>query len=225
MKRFLLTVLIVLLVLGGVVLFFAYSGVIDPAATRAHYPGVQWFLETARHSGISDRTEDLTVPDLSSQALFETGLAHYHGMCITCHGAPGIERSEVGRGLNPSPPDLATAGFGEDEAAESFWTIKHGIRMSGMPAFGITHSDEEIWGLVAVQKRLAELTPEEYAHLVENVEHHHGEDGHHGGGEEGSHAEAGPETGGESEVSGTPEDSGGHEDHDHGSEGHGDHHH
>lgn len=206
MKRFLLTLLIVLLVLGGVILFFAYSGVIDPAASRAHYPGVQWFLESARESGIASRTEDLSIPDLSSEALFENGLAHYHEMCVTCHGAPGIERSEVGRGLNPSPPDLATASFGEHEAAESFWTIKHGLRMSGMPAFGETHSDEEIWGLVAVQKRLADLTPREYARLVENVDHAHGDGGHHG---EGSDAE----------TSETTESSDGHEGHDHGEGG------
>lgn len=159
-------------------LFVAYSGIVDPSATRDHYPGVQWFLESVRHHGIESRTDDLTVPDLSSQSLFESGLAHYHEMCVTCHGAPGVERSEIGHGLNPSPPDLAAATFDDHEAAEAFWIVKHGIRMTGMPAFGSTHSDEEIWGLVAVQKRLAELTPEDYARLTQNVEHHHGDGGH-----------------------------------------------
>lgn len=182
MKKIVLTVLILLLAAVAAVMGFVYSGTAEVAATKPHSTVVEWFLVTTREHAIERRIADLEVPDLSNESLFATGLAHYHEMCVTCHGAPGIERSEIGRGLNPPPPDLATATLTDEEAAESFWIIQHGLRMTGMPAFGPTHSDEEIWGLVAVQKRLADLTPQDYARQVEELgDHDHGD---HAQGEE-----------------------------------------
>ena len=44
---------------------------------------------------------------------------------------------------------------------ELFWIVQNGIRMTGMPAFGPTHKDEEIWKIVAFLRHLPALTPEE----------------------------------------------------------------
>ena len=64
-------------------------------------------------------------------------------MCVVCHGAPGKEPSYIRQGLRPEPPNLAESSkrWG---GAELFWIIKNGIKMTGMPAFGPTHQDEEI---------------------------------------------------------------------------------
>lgn len=206
MKKILLTVLVVFLALVAGVVGFAYSGIADVAATSPHSTVVEWFLAQTRERAIERRVADVEVPDLSSEALFETGLAHYHEMCVTCHGAPGVERSEIGRGLNPPPPDLATATLTDEEAAESFWIIRHGLRMTGMPAFGPTHSDEEIWGLVAVQKRLADLTPEQYARRVEQLEPHDHGDPAHGAAENSAQGGAGEETPGHAHEDGHEHD-------------------
>ena len=78
-------------------------------------------------------------------------------------------------GLYPAPPNLTLANtehegheHGDDvEAArENFWVIKHGIKASGMPAWGKTHDDERIWAMVAFIKRLPTLTPEQYQILT-----------------------------------------------------------
>ena len=74
-------------------------------------------------------------------------------MCEECHGAPGVERSEMGKGLYPRGPKLLWAAK-EDSPSELFWITKNGIKMTGMPAFGPTHSDEEIWAIVAFVKKL-----------------------------------------------------------------------
>jgi hypothetical protein len=58
--------------------------------------------------------------------------------------------------------------------------IKHGIRMTGMPAWGPTHSDAQLWDLVAFLARLPELTAEDYRRLAEgSADDGHGHD--HGG--------------------------------------------
>jgi len=77
-------------------------------------------------------------------------------------------------GLYPVPPNL-TAGLDEHEHADDdkqslarrqFWIIKHGIKASGMPAWGKTHDDQRIWAMVAFLQRLPELTEEQYQILT-----------------------------------------------------------
>jgi mono/diheme cytochrome c family protein len=61
---------------------------------------------------------------------------------------------------------------------ELFWTIRQGVRMTGMPAFAPTHSDEEIWKIVTFIRHLPHLTPEEKEKLrsvTEEEAHHHEE--------------------------------------------------
>jgi mono/diheme cytochrome c family protein len=56
---------------------------------------------------------------------------------------------------------------GEWSDAELFWIVKNGIKMTGMPAFGPTHGDEDLWAIVAIMKELPELSEEAYAERVE----------------------------------------------------------
>jgi mono/diheme cytochrome c family protein len=86
-------------------------------------------------------------------------------MCVTCHGAPGVDASEAGEGLNPAAPDLSTGKVQKRSDGELFWLVQGGIRMTGMPAFGPTHNDEEIWKIVAFVRRLPALSPEEQQEL------------------------------------------------------------
>jgi mono/diheme cytochrome c family protein len=91
-----------------------------------------------------------------------------------------VAATEVAKGLNPPAPSL---GSEEDDTpdGELFWVTKHGIRLTAMPAFGSTHTDEEIWKIVAFMRHLPELTAEEKDSLREAPEtegHHHGERRH-----------------------------------------------
>ena len=153
-----------LLLLGLALAAFVWSGVYDVAANRPD----DWLdrvAEALADRSIHRRAEEIQAPDLSDPALARTGVVHYEAMCVTCHGAPGVKASEIGIGLSPPPPDLAEEGE-EEGAGELFWVIRNGIRMTGMPAFGVTHGDEEIWAIVALLKRLPEMSPAEYQALV-----------------------------------------------------------
>jgi mono/diheme cytochrome c family protein len=81
-----------------------------------------------------------------------------------------VEPSVIGEGLNPRPPDLGGAGLSRQEAARAFWVIQHGLRMTGMPAFGPTHDDDELWAIVAFLDRLGRISPEEYARAIAHQE-------------------------------------------------------
>ncbi len=124
------------------------------------------------------------VPNLDDPQMLASGGADYNEMCSGCHMKPGREQSEIRQGLYPQPPNLARGGddHGDDkrEDAERFWIIKHGIKASAMPAWGLTHDDARIWAMVAFIRRLPELTPDQYQILTAreegaSEEHEHGD--------------------------------------------------
>ena len=154
-----LATLVLLAVVG---LAFVYSGIYDVAATADHVAPVRWLLHTTMERSVAVRLDEVPEPPVFDSSMVSHGFEHYRSMCVTCHGAPGVDRGELGRGMIPSPPLLADEA-GEDEPRELFWITKHGIKMAGMPAFGPTHSDEEIWGIVAFLEEMAHMSPSEYA--------------------------------------------------------------
>ena len=111
------------------------------------------------------RAPKATSPLRLDPEVLRGGLAHYKGMCVSCHGAPGVDASEAGEGLNPPATDLSLGRVQERTDGELFWIVQGGIRMTGMPAFGPTHKDEEIWKIVAFVRRLPALSPEESREL------------------------------------------------------------
>jgi mono/diheme cytochrome c family protein len=73
-------------------------------------------------------------------------------MCTSCHLAPGLAQTELRQGLYPQPPDLSKHGV--HDPAEAFWVIKHGVKLTAMPAWGRSHDDAAIWDMVAFVRQL-----------------------------------------------------------------------
>jgi mono/diheme cytochrome c family protein len=169
---------LLLLAVAAFALFRA--GVYNVAADDRHYPLTTALLEQVREASIHARAERLTVPkDLMTEARIVQGAGNYNAMCTQCHLAPGMQSTELSRGLYPAPPNLTEHSV---DAAEAFWVIKHGIKSTGMPAWGESMDDEYIWNMAAFLQRLPELDAAAYRSLVDRS------DGHsHGGGESAPH--------------------------------------
>ncbi|HDZ55316.1 hypothetical protein LCGC14_0393640 [marine sediment metagenome] len=151
----------VILISLVVVVSVAYSGAYNVAATQDHQPIVRWTLDTTMKNSVSDRAEAVQTPVLRD-AMVSAGATRYKAMCQHCHGGPGVKKSEWARGMLPQPPHLPDV-VSEWKPNEVFWLAKHGVRMSGMPAFGPTHSDDELWEITAFVMRLPGMTATEYA--------------------------------------------------------------
>ena len=137
-----------------------YSGWYNVAASETHGPFAQWALGTTMQNSVRARAARLVPPsDLASRA--RRGSTDFDEMCVQCHGAPGKDRSEVGKGLSPQPPALTDAAR-RWSSSEIFWIVKNGVRMTGMPAFGPTHDDDRLWAIVAFVEELPKLSPEQY---------------------------------------------------------------
>src|SRR5678816_1629064 len=156
-----------------------YFGVFNVAADEPHGQMLRQLLETVRQRSVMARANGIPIPPLDDPALVAEGAEHYGGMCSGCHLAPGVTVSEIRKGLYPQPPNLSQ--HSNLSPAEMFWTIKHGIKMSAMPAWGATHDNQEIWNIVAFLQKLPTMTPEQYQALTQDStasaqDHHHHDD-------------------------------------------------
>jgi mono/diheme cytochrome c family protein len=166
---------------------FVYSGIYDIAADTPHHAITRWMLHTTMDRSVARRAAQISVPGhLNDAAVIRTGAGHYAEMCVDCHLAPGLASTELREGLNPQPPELAYE-VGDISPAELFWITKHGVKMSAMPAWGKSHTDADIWALVAFMQKLPRMSPTQYKELTATpaggeAAHTHGEQ-RHGSGE------------------------------------------
>jgi mono/diheme cytochrome c family protein len=171
---------------------FVWSGRYNPGADSPHWKITYALLQAARERSVEQQASTITPPaNLDDPQLVLKGAGQYAAMCTSCHLAPGMKDSELRPGLYPKPPNLSE---GRVEPREAFWVIKHGLKMSAMPAWGMSHDDATIWSMVAFLQKLPGMTPAQYKEIVakappdEDMDpmdgadaHDHGGDHTHGG--------------------------------------------
>lgn len=152
---------------------FIYSGLYPIGADTPHAAATNWALATLRDRSIARASRDIAVPDLEDPERLLSGGPDYNDMCAGCHLKPDRAQSDLSLGLYPTPPNLSERA---GDPRRQFWVIKHGIKASGMPAWGPTHDDIRIWAMVAFLQKLPELTPQQYQVLTardsESGDHH-----------------------------------------------------
>jgi mono/diheme cytochrome c family protein len=163
-----------LLLIAGTTSLAVYTGVYDVAADVPHSRAVYWLLQTIRGRSIATRASNIVVPaDLNNAKRIASGGEQYDEMCSGCPLAPGMKRTEISQGLYPRAPELRRGS--SLSPAEEFWVVKHGIKATGMPAWGVTHDDELLWDIVALLRKLPDLTADQYQALVKSAPKTHGQ--------------------------------------------------
>jgi len=167
-------VIILLIVISALAGIFIYAGAYNIGADAPHSRLVFNILDELRDRSIATYSRGIVPPqNFDDPKHIAAGAGLYNEMCTGCHLGPGVERSELSQGLYPSAPELAR---GDDlTAAQQFWVIKHGVKLTAMPAWGKTHSDELIWDVVAFVRQLPKLSPEQYKAVVASAPADHDE--------------------------------------------------
>jgi mono/diheme cytochrome c family protein len=162
--RYISTALVLLLAFALGVGIFVWSGIYNPGADSPHWKIVYALMQIARERSVEYRASSIAPPaNLNDPQLILKGAGQYAAMCTGCHLAPGMKNSELRPGLYPQPPNLSQVSV---DPRAAFWVIKHGLKMSAMPALGSSHDDATIWSMVAFLQKLHGMTPAQYKEIV-----------------------------------------------------------
>jgi mono/diheme cytochrome c family protein len=149
---------------GGYVVFKA--GWYNIGATALHTQPVHDLLEQGMRESVEYRSRDIRVPaGLVAPQRIAVGAVVYRDKCAQCHGAPGFAQSDHGQAMQPVPGPLVDAAR-RWKPAELYWITRHGIKMSGMPAWEFHLADHELWAVVAFMQHLPTLTPAAYRDIT-----------------------------------------------------------
>jgi mono/diheme cytochrome c family protein len=135
------------IVLAAELLFLTQGGM--PAAARNGKPlPLERFLASRALQVAVAKDADRPAPLEASEQNLLAGARVYRENCLVCHGAPGEARpSALAAGMFPRPPRLMPPhkGVTDDPVGETYWKVKNGIRLTGMPAFEGALSDTALW--------------------------------------------------------------------------------
>ncbi len=156
-KGFVLGIIVALaaLIAGGYI--FVKRGVLPAGQDTKPGKLETWAAGASLAATISRETKGLTSPLQPTEANLTAGAALYVTHCQLCHGGADATPSFIAKGLTPNPPQLAKDGVEDDPEGTTYWKIAHGIRFTGMPAFGETISQPEMWQIALFVKHMNSL--------------------------------------------------------------------
>ncbi|WP_432378345.1 c-type cytochrome [Duganella sp. P38] len=168
-----LAVLAVLGAAGG--LLVMHGGFYNTGATQSHFQWVHSVLEIALERSVRYHARDIVAPSALTgvkpdSPLALRGAALYRDNCVVCHGAPGVAQGDIGKSMQPIPGPLSDAAR-RWQTPELYWITRHGVKMSGMPAWQYRLADEDIWAVVAFLTVLPVLSPPAYSAMAEQAGH------------------------------------------------------
>jgi mono/diheme cytochrome c family protein len=167
------------LVLALLALILTLGGFVPVAATHEDSELMQWWLHSTYQQRVARKASQVTAPDnLANDALIEEGARSFTSMCRGCHTPPGERTTAVSEGLNPPAPDMNTL-LEHRRPTEAFVVIRDGVRMSGMPAFGPSHEEDQLWALVAFLEAMAGADARSFQTLIRQAKQNAtADDGH-----------------------------------------------
>jgi len=135
---------ILMVVVGGYLL--VHGGGVSMATTATPLPLEKTVAKMALRASIGnagDQKNPLPFDDTNMLA----GMNVYKEHCAVCHGVAGKPPTAMAKGMFPPPPQLLEKDgmVTDDPEGVTYWKVTHGIRLSGMPGFGSTLSDNQRW--------------------------------------------------------------------------------
>jgi mono/diheme cytochrome c family protein len=165
LRGFILGVVVAVVVAVGGVWLTLKSGAV--AANADATPGGLeiWAANTSLHATLAREAPKGANPVPLTDANLTEGVKLYADHCVYCHGTAAGEASAttLAKGLYPRPPQLATDGVEDDPEGVTFWKVKHGIRLTGMPSWSSGLTDQQIWTVALFLKHMDKLPPQPQA--------------------------------------------------------------
>jgi len=112
-----------------------------------------------------------SAPIAATDENLNAGAGIYEDKCEMCHGTAD-EPSGIGRAMYPAAPQLwakhknGAVGVSDDPVGETYWKVKNGIRLTGMPSYGKALTETEMWQVSLLLSRADKPLPAEAAKTV-----------------------------------------------------------
>ena len=158
MRKILLGAVLTLALLLLAALVVTRLGLMPVSADGTHSRLEARIMPVVLHASIVRHAAGETNPVPLNADNLKAGVDTYKAMCARCHSTPEGNASVYGQSFYPPAPQLPK-GMSQYTDSQLFWLIKHGIRNTGMPAWGSMLSDEEIWQIVSLLKNSQDLPP------------------------------------------------------------------
>jgi cytochrome c553 len=165
LRRRVLRWLAALALVGFVGFLLAASGIIPIRASGGHWGIIEWIFQFGKRRSLATHTLGVELPQLDDPALVMKGAAHYESGCMPCHGSPDHERPRIAAAMLPPPPYLPPR-IPELKPEAMFYVVKHGIKLTGMPAWPSQYRDDEVHAMVAFLLVLPSLDAAGYRRLA-----------------------------------------------------------
>jgi len=154
--------LVIGLILFPVIAAVYFLGGFAPAAVADHpFPLEPIIAMGGLHARISREAPKRELSSFTPADIVAGAKAYREG-CAGCHGLPDVARNFPEPKMYPAPPQLFTPdGYvTDDPVGVSYWKIKNGIRMTGMPSFGAIMKDDQMWQIAALLASADKLPPD-----------------------------------------------------------------
>lgn len=158
MGKFILGIIVTLIVLILSGLGFAMLGFF-PTNANVPPPSIERRLAMGAVDASMERhAPRLTNPlPLTDQNLID-GMKLYTMNCAVCHGGLDRKPASLSESFYPPAPHLA-ADPPDDPEWHLYYTIRTGIRYTGMPAWDKTLSEQDMWKITSLLSHLDKLPP------------------------------------------------------------------
>jgi len=130
--------------------FAVKLGLVPVATSAPPLPFETFLAHTALNARVAKEAPQ-TNPMPLTEPNYIAGAELYRQHCAVCHGLPGQPQTAIAKGMFPKPPQLFEGkGVSDDPAGETYWKIRNGIRLTGMPGFQNSLNDDQMWRIASV---------------------------------------------------------------------------
>jgi len=145
MRQFLFGFISALVLLSAAGFAYIELGLAPVATSSAPLPFEKLITGIALDARVS-KEAPTSSPIQPSDDVYLAGAKVYQGNCAVCHGLPGQDPTPIAKGEFPKPPALWKGkGVTDDPAGVTYWKVANGIRLTGMPGFKGSLTDEQMW--------------------------------------------------------------------------------
>jgi thiosulfate dehydrogenase len=161
MKGFLVGLILGSLIVPIALFFYVETGQAPTAASDAPMPFEKFLARGGLHARIRKEAQDRELSTFTAADL-ASGADVYRTNCAFCHGLPLQAPSAASQGMFPHAPQLFTAKetVMDDPVGVTYWKVKNGIRLTGMPGFQKAMSEQQMWQVSALMASADKLPPD-----------------------------------------------------------------